>query len=187
MDSSDTNTVETTDVETGVTLESAIRDALRAQQARVEDQGVRAARSNGWCGEFSRIMASVFPEGPLLNDWADSDGVGCNGEHVRDADGYDRSGFNREGFNREGLDREGFHRDAPERYRYNRYGYDTDGYNAGGTNRFGRTREQEARAREGAYVFDADGYTIDGFDRSGYHRSNDTFSEQVSRLRDTQL
>lgn len=196
------------------TPDAAIAEAIRELQAKAEDLAIRAARRHGWCNEVEKILAAIFPNGPLDGEaFRTSDGVDCNGEMWLDADGYNRAGFNRQGrdrdgfdsdgrdadgFDREGLDRAGIHRDSPERYRYNLNGFDADGFNADGYDWFGHTREQAAaqefiydrngRTREGfdQYGYDRHGYNVDGLDSGGYGRDgfNANNEDRSGRTRD---
>jgi hypothetical protein len=170
-------------------VQAAARVQLQALQARVENYGVRGAREQNWCAEFSRVMFRMFPDGPLDGDaWRDDEGYDCRGNKWVDADGYDRAGFNgdgydrdgydrdgldRSGFNREGVDANGVHRDAPERYRFNAGGWDRQGFNADGTVFYGLTREllaEWADADDSVFSYDRSGYGQDGFKANGFDR-----------------
>jgi len=163
-------------------VQAAARVQVQALQARVEGFGVKAAREQNWCAEFSRVMFRMFPDGPLDgNAWRDSEGRDCRGDKWFDADGYDRQGFDssgrdrdgydrngldREGFNREGLDIDGVRRDAPERYRFSAEGWDREGFNADGYVYHGLTREllaEWADADDSVFSYDRSGYGQDGY------------------------
>lgn len=171
-------------------LNAATDVTIRELQAKIEDKGVRAARDNGWCGVFTRVMSDMFPNGPLDGiDWRDAAGVACDGSVWRDAEGYDRAGFDtsgydrtgfhstndldREGYNREGLDEDGFTRTDPEAYRFNADGYARDGFrNSNGAVYSYLTRELLAEwATSTEFKYNRAGFDIDGYNRHGYNRA----------------
>jgi hypothetical protein len=163
----------------------AASEAIKEQQRVLIDRLVRAARSEGWCGEFERSMRVIFPDGHPdtgstdVRAWVDSDGYTCRGVTP---DGYMPDGFHadtgldRDGYNRRGLDRDGFDRDGYSRYGFNRDGFDRDGCNTEGYTAEGRDRQGNLRGTPEAlayeYRFDANGWDADGFNISGTHRES---------------
>lgn len=161
----------------------AAHEAIKAQQLLLIDRLVRAARAEGWCGEFERSMATIFPDGhPETGStdagaWVDSDGFTCRG---LDREGYSPDGFHamtgldREGYNRQGLDADGYDRNGFDRYGRDRDGYGADGFNVEGINREGLDPNgfptDAPEHQDWLYRFDRDGYDADGFNRDGNHR-----------------
>src|SRR6185436_1946826 len=86
--------------------EQTLEQALQEQKDAIIDKAVRAARNNGWCGEFERALAAIFPEGSgqPRGDWYDTHGRSCRG--------YDHEGFDPFGFDTAGRDRDGYDRDG---------------------------------------------------------------------------
>jgi hypothetical protein len=148
---------------------------------------VRQARNASWCGEFERIMDSLFPEGPPdgSKEYVDSDGWSCRGldrdgfdRDGMDRDGYDRDGYNCDGRDRQGCDREGWDRDGYGRDGYHREtGRDRSGFDRDGLHSAGYRRDSdEYRAR---FRFNRFGRDRDGFDRRGRNQDGLT-REQIS-------
>jgi hypothetical protein len=168
----------TLDPDSRVAAEAAIRE----QQLILIDRLVRAARTEGWCGEFERSMAVIFPNGHPdsgstdVRAWVDSDGFTCRGIT---ADGYGTDGLHvdtrldREGFNRRGYDSEGFDRQGFDMSGFNREGFDVDGFNIDGFDRDQRDRGGNLAGTPEAtaygYRFDSNGYDADGFNYVGRH------------------
>jgi len=163
------------------------QEVLTVQMAII-DRAVREARAQGWCGEFDRAMARIFPDGPPDGStmFVDSDGWSCHGydrdgfhrDSGTDREGYDRNGYTQDGYNRQGLNRQGLNR-----YGRDADGYDADGYDAGGWNRDGvhrggyRRDSDEYRAQ---FRFDRWGYDRDGYDRSGHDRQSLTREQRAA-------
>lgn len=160
----------------------AAEAAIREQQLILIDRLVRASRTEGWCGEFERSMAVIFPNGHPdtgstdANAWVDSDGFTCRGVT---ADGYGTDGLHvntrldREGFNRRGYNEDGYNRAGFDQAGYDREGFDLDGFNLSGLNRDDRDRGGNVtgtpEAEAYAYRFDSNGYDADGFNWEGRH------------------
>ena len=157
-------------------------EAIKEQQRILIDRLVRAARTEGWCGEFERSMAVIFPDGHPDTGatdpgaWLDSDGFTCRGF---DRDGYNMQGLHRDtgrdraGYDRDGYDHNGRNRDGYDRRGWDVDGYDRDGRNADGLDRDGRDPNgftvEDPGHLDWVYRFDANGYDADGFDRRGRH------------------
>jgi hypothetical protein len=137
---------------------------LSEEIATLVDRAVRAARSNGWCEQFSQIAGPVF--GIPANEVVDSDGFNC--------EGYDREGYDAKGFHRDtNLDREG----------YNTYGRDKDGRNREGFDQYGVNKEGLTADGRDQYRFDSDGYDIEGYAMNGQRSAAncDWYAKQAAR------
>lgn len=121
---------------------------LTAEEKKILDRAVRAARFREACDEFEVIASYAFNLPPLL--LLDSDGLSYDN---RDREGYDKEGFNIFGYNKEG---------------FNEAGYDTSGYNKDGFNVFGFNKDGFNAQGQDEYSFDIGGYNRAGFDRNGY-------------------
>jgi hypothetical protein len=167
---------------------TTVDQEVLAVQMAIIDRAIREARAQGWCGEFDRAMARIFPDGPPDGStmFVDSDGWSC---HWYDRDGFHRdSGTDRYGYGRDGYDGAGYDRDGWSREGRNRYGYDRDGYDANGYDRYGWSRDSvnrdgytrdsdEYRAR---FRFDRWGYDRDGYDRNGRDRQSLTREQRAT-------
>jgi hypothetical protein len=198
-----------TTVDVASSQDDAVQSAVLAAQMAIIDAAVRQARNASWCGEFERIMDSLFPEGPPdgSKEYVDSDGWSCRGldrdgfdRDGMDRDGYDRDGYHREtgrdrsGFDRDGLHSAGYRRDSDEyraRFRFNRFGRDRDGFDRRGRNQDGLTREQISEHGESLFVYEWDdrrgllsveGRDIDGYATDGTYREPSDYA-LMTRLR----
>jgi hypothetical protein len=153
----------------GATATVTLEEALQQQKDAIIDRAVRAARANGWCGQFEGAMREAFPEGSgqPFGEWFDSDGRTCRGmdregyssDGFHHVTGLDRTGFNRYQVDAEGYSRDGWHQDT----RLNRDGFNRQGLHVD-------SDDYRALYRYDQAGYAVDGYNSRGFDRSGYDR-----------------